>query len=791
MVSGTHSYLAAALCLGSLASMACLDAAEDAANAIQPKGRPDSLPCPEHEHAKQITYNKLGSLSVMFNALSTNPEAIPRLIGAALHSHTYDRMSYPDAADEYLSRQLEDPWAREYMRYVVSCALTPAQSLTWTDPVTLEPVTWTGDNGLCPAWHSGGIQDNPACQELVSACILARNNALGAQVRISLRGIASNQALMLSPALAGGIPGGVESIGACTQGEDFSTERNCGFSVQHVGMCEPGTPVQIQAEGASCTDALMARVCEGPSACDADGPVVAATPWLCNTATGFACPDKGSFTVMTAPIGPTPPSSVALAVAHAVYPVSEPVLYNWREGAFYGNMFAVESLDPRISMEMTSTGLSYTFAGSQSPSSRRRLTAPASCGRGDRDAQRRLAWHEWFMRKIDLQEDLIVHRNLFACWDPTWTEGAAYAAERICAGRAGADVCAAKAVGPCWHTLGTDNTGDNLCTTDDSTTVLRDRDYDQCTDGTGRIWNHPLTVFLDDPCALVPGACAVHAVSEIAAGAGSSHSCALMSTGEVRCWGSNLMGQLGHGNTSNIGDNETAASARPVDAGGRVVKLALGSIHSCALFDTGEVRCWGSNSSGQLGQGNTATIGDNESPASAGTIDVGGTVVDLAAGFNHSCALLDTGDVRCWGINNTGQLGYGNTSSIGDNEHPADVGTVALGGTAIQIAAGGSHTCALLSDARLRCWGQNNNGQLGYGNTIRIGDNELPTAVGPVDIGGAIARISLGINHTCALRKAGGVHCWGQNNFGQLGYGHLSNIGDNEPLAPVGKVPVF
>ncbi len=285
------------------------------------------------------------------------------------------------------------------------------------------------------------------------------------------------------------------------------------------------------------------------------------------------------------------------------------------------------------------------------------------------------------------------------------------------------------------------------------------------------------------------------AVVQIAGGGG--HTCALLDTGKVRCWGWGHHGQLGYGNADEIGDDETPASAGDVDVGGTVVQIAAGYVHTCALLDNGNVRCWGGGdveyNFGQLGYGNTLAIGDNETPASAGDVDVGGTVTQIAAGGEHTCALLDTGYVVCWGSGMYGRLGYGNQENVGDTEHPSSVGTVNVGGTVVQIAAGYSHTCALLDTGNVRCWGggspilEENKGQLGYGNTENIGDDELPYTAGDVDVGSPVARIGLRAKETCALLDSGGVRCWGEDF---LGYGNTDSIGDDETPASAGDVPI-
>ena len=272
-------------------------------------------------------------------------------------------------------------------------------------------------------------------------------------------------------------------------------------------------------------------------------------------------------------------------------------------------------------------------------------------------------------------------------------------------------------------------------------------------------------------------------------GTGWTHTCALLESGAVRCWGWALAGGLGYGNTETIGDDEDPAVAGDVDLGGIAVALAVGVGHSCVLLENGSVRCWGYGP--QLGYGNTAIIGDDETPAEAGDVNVGGTVVELAAGGSHTCARLDTGDVRCWGYGTHGALGYGNTQTIGDNEEPASAGDVPLGEPAVQISAGSQHTCALLESGAVRCWGEGAYGQLGYGNVARIGDNETPESAGDVNVGGPVQAIVAGGDHTCAILMSGVLRCWGDNSSGELGIGNTNKFGDNEPAAAAPNVQVF
>lgn len=280
--------------------------------------------------------------------------------------------------------------------------------------------------------------------------------------------------------------------------------------------------------------------------------------------------------------------------------------------------------------------------------------------------------------------------------------------------------------------------------------------------------------------------------SLVATRGGSFHSCARLDDGSVRCWGAAGSGRLGvPGVVMPIGDDEPAGLSPTVDVGGAVVALTTGVEHSCALLDDGSARCWGSNASGQLGLGVPGDVGDDESPAAAGAVPIGAPVTALTAGFFHTCALLDSGAVRCWGRGNNGRLGYGNTAWLGINNTPSDAGDVAVGGAVVQIAAGNAHTCALLVGGTVRCWGWAGQGQLGYGNLDDIGDDEDPQVAGDVPIGGTVVQIAADGNHTCALLDSGQVRCWGNGGDGRLGYGSVETLGDDETPAMVGDVPLF
>ncbi|HYO59406.1 fibrinogen-like YCDxxxxGGGW domain-containing protein [Archangium sp.] len=264
--------------------------------------------------------------------------------------------------------------------------------------------------------------------------------------------------------------------------------------------------------------------------------------------------------------------------------------------------------------------------------------------------------------------------------------------------------------------------------------------------------------------------------------AGEGHTCALLDTGKVRCWGRNDSGQLGQGHTRSLGDDEPLSTVGDVPLADSTTQLAVGGHHTCAMLEGGAVRCWGRNDSGQLGYGHTLPLGDDESPSSSGYVPFGGRAVELVAGAAHTCALLDTGAVRCWGHNAHGQLGYRHTRAIGDDELPSSAGAVDVGGTVRHLAAGAWHTCALLTTGAVRCWGRNDSGQLGLGHTRPIGDDETPASVGEVSVGGSVVELATSSTsqHTCARLASSAVRCWGRNAHGQLGLGHTYPIGDDE-----------
>ena len=220
--------------------------------------------------------------------------------------------------------------------------------------------------------------------------------------------------------------------------------------------------------------------------------------------------------------------------------------------------------------------------------------------------------------------------------------------------------------------------------------------------------------------------------------------------------------------------------------GRTATQIAVGVNHSCALLDNGDVKCWGANGSGQLGQGHMSTLGDGagEMGDSLPAISLGaGTVIQISAGSYHSCALFSNNNAICWGDNTYGQLGLEHTQNIGDDETPVSGGNVMLGILA-EITAHDYFTCARLTDNNVMCWGQGTDGRLGSENTMNLGDDSGEmSGLGTVFLGTSrtARQLSPGghASHACALLDNDDVKCWGRNISGQLGQENLLNLGDN------------
>ncbi len=288
-------------------------------------------------------------------------------------------------------------------------------------------------------------------------------------------------------------------------------------------------------------------------------------------------------------------------------------------------------------------------------------------------------------------------------------------------------------------------------------------------------------------CLVVEGQARCVHVQQVAAG---PHSCALLDTGQVRCWGNNANGQLGYGHTNVLGDEPFEMPTADVQLGQAARYVAVGQVytassHTCAVLADGAVRCWGQNNVGQLGLGHKNSVGDDELPTKNVPLDE--PALAVAAGGHHSCALLESGAVRCWGSGS--QLGIGASEGVGDNAGEVPTENVPLGAPAIQIAAGTGHTCALLESGVVRCWGSYSQGELGIPDADAIAPEMLPTI--DVDLGLPARYIAAGQEVSCAVvGESGGpgfVRCWGDGLFGKLGRGDDNDIGrDEADMPPLG-----
>lgn len=297
--------------------------------------------------------------------------------------------------------------------------------------------------------------------------------------------------------------------------------------------------------------------------------------------------------------------------------------------------------------------------------------------------------------------------------------------------------------------------------------------------------------------------------------AGDIHVCVILDTNDVKCWGSSGDGQLGYDVNDNRGDAAGEMAALGIvnlGVGRTATKIAAGGISTCAILDTGEVKCWGFNGEGHLGTEDwdnradgAAAHGGNHAydmaNVTAINLGVGKTALDISINSTHTCAVLNDNTVKCWGASYWGEIGYEDYTWRGGNSgEMAALTAVNLGAgrTAKRVLAGGTHTCAILDNDQVKCWGDNSSGQLGYNDTTERGSsagtmgNSLPA----VDLGsGRTAKaISLGYNFTCALLDTDDVKCWGDNSTGQLGQevnaatlGAASGATGMQSLIPIGQ----
>ncbi|MEM1007775.1 MAG: hypothetical protein AAGJ35_02105 [Myxococcota bacterium] len=241
---------------------------------------------------------------------------------------------------------------------------------------------------------------------------------------------------------------------------------------------------------------------------------------------------------------------------------------------------------------------------------------------------------------------------------------------------------------------------------------------------------------------------------------GERHSCVVLDDASLKCWGQSSYGQTGY----DVADQSVILKplVRSVDLGGKKVKqLTAGFTHTCVLLSDETVRCWGTF----YLQGQKTYLVARSKDAQSYTFS-GKKVKQLRSGDQHICVLLEDHRVLCWGNNDRGQLGYGDRKS---RKQPVDTFVNMQGTKTMEVVAGVYHTCALSETGQLRCWGENAGGQLGVGDTV---SRLKPDAV--IDLRwstGRTMQVSAGMLHTCAVSQQGKLKCWGRNKEGQLGYG--------------------
>ncbi|MCE9672442.1 hypothetical protein LY474_32010 [Myxococcus stipitatus] len=430
--------------------------------------------------------NSLSTDALVLNAIGTHPQATMLLATSALSS-LFDPS--PTGGDALIRKQLHDPDAQKFMEYLVGCALDSSQSLGYFNPLgTPGPASWKGKAGLCTTWLTQA--PTPQCLNRVSACLLARNNAFGRRVELSIRGEVPNdptvfylEAVTRPAEYEPKTAQRIQSFAACGAGE-VGESRDCGWTADGIGSCQPGASVWVGAGGAaSCPgpalgaswgSPMVLRVCEGVVGCDTgDLTTLAEASTSCDAlgpVAAFTCPATGYFNVMTAPYDSTMFGVAAVDVVSDVaaqYGLSEMEVFAIREGAFYGNIFDAKYLATKvdvIEVQVPGEKPKYVVEGDQ-------VVIPGA-----------------------------IYKNMYSCYDPAWTSGAAYSANRVCALPNSGANCASTVVGPCW---GSGATVKGKCLVNDGPLVPGDGDFELCRDVNNTIWKEPVTTFLHDACGPV------------------------------------------------------------------------------------------------------------------------------------------------------------------------------------------------------------------------------------------------------------------------------------------------
>jgi len=437
--------------------------------------------------------NSLTTQALVLNAIATNRES-----NGLLGTMPLEELFHPTLGDANTRLRLHDPNAQRFMEYLVGCALSEGQALDYYDPRMPNPgqKKWWGQAGLCPAWAtSAPTQD---CLERVSACVLARNNAEGRRVELSMRGehrfTASGPniytlAERTLPAVHRPISGEpMASFESCGMGES-GPQRDCGWTPDGIGSCTPSSTVWVGAGGlmscvgipspvgSSVNGPAVLRVCEGIAGCDHfEARNLGETTGTCmgaalSSVVSFTCPEGGYFSVMTAPADSTTPGLVANVEARpdstSEYGLSEQQVYGVREGAFYGNIFLPDDLATEVDVKEVYDGKQKGVV----------------------------------VVGTDVVIQGSIYRKMYSCYDPSWSSGAAYAANRVCAIPSSGSNCAANVTGACFTSLKPPVAG--KCAIQDGALTSGDGDYEQCRDHEDRLWPQSVTTYLHAPCDTV------------------------------------------------------------------------------------------------------------------------------------------------------------------------------------------------------------------------------------------------------------------------------------------------
>ncbi|WP_223635759.1 hypothetical protein [Corallococcus sp. EGB] len=448
--------------------------------------------------------NSLTTQELVTNAIAANHDANEALATHSLESLFDPNVMVAGPTSALVNNQLRDPYAQRFMAYLVGCALGQGEKLAWLNP--LQPTgsqasEWAGSAGLCPWWRTSA--PGGACLKRVTACLLARNNGLGYHVELSMRGELREPALSIaqpftldawttpidylptaSAPLHSAVPCDEQAVGA---------GRDCGWTMHSVGWCPAGQTISVGAGGpASCSslvplgssdDARMVlRVCNGIAGCDSTDARLVASSEGCtqgspnpspsvttDPSVQFTCPANGGyFSVMTAPWNSGAPGTAHVAVTPGVQsPLSERAVYRIREGAFYGNLFGKDALRDDINVTVT--------------------LVP-----GSKD--------QYVVNRPRSHQTKPLFKDLYACYDPGWVYGMAYATYRVCSLPGTHEDCAATVTGPCWTET---QSASRRCETQDGPLLNGDGDFERCRDSSNALWKEPVTVYLNGACDLV------------------------------------------------------------------------------------------------------------------------------------------------------------------------------------------------------------------------------------------------------------------------------------------------